>query len=203
MPQALSWLVGYEAHPYFADCGALVLNCTTVQDAGMRFGTRAVCVALETGKAKVVGEVRGQWLLEEQDAPSPFVIEGDRLTLKSLDRPRAFYVNSSDKVFERTEVYSVSPQGLRRTAVNISMPYLRAADAWMAAAMNARPGTKAQRAFVKTYGRQPLEAREWAEQADADGGTAVLSSAAGRYTFAFIRTGKAIEFRGIKFEKGK
>lgn len=203
MPQNLSWLFGYEAHPYFADCGAMVINCTTVRDAGMRFGTRAMCVALNSGKAKIMGRIEGEWLLEEEDAPSPFVIEGDRLTLKSLDSPKAFYVSSSFKALERKEVYTVSSQGFKRRSVNLSMPYVRAADAWMAATMKTKQGTKEQQAFVKVYGREPLETTEISEQADATGATATLNTEAGQFTFMLKKTGTAIQVIGFKFEPSK
>ncbi|MBI5705717.1 MAG: hypothetical protein HZC36_01885 [Armatimonadetes bacterium] len=203
MPQRLSWLFGFEAHPYFADCGAMVMNCTSVQDAGMRFGTRAMSIALGPGRAHVTGDVMGEWLLEEEEAPSPFEIQGDRLTLKSLDSPQAVIVGSSDKVFERTEVYAVSMQGLKRLSVSLSMPYLRAADAWMAAAMKARPGTNEQRAFVRDYGREPLMAFGIAEQADPSGASATLSTEAGQFTFFLKKSGSHIEVRGFKFERIK
>lgn len=203
MPHPLSWLFGYEAHPFFADCGAMVLNNTTVQDAGMRFGTRAMSVTLGQGKARVTGEVKGEWLLEEEEAPSPFVIEGDRLTLKSLDYPRAFYVSSSTKLFERTEVYAVSLQGLKRVSAALSMPYLRAADAWMAAAMKAKRPSKDQRAFVRVFGRERQSVDEFAEQADPKGASAWFSAEEGRFTFSFQKLGNAIQFKGFKFERAK
>lgn len=194
---SLSWFHGFELRPYFADCGAMVVNAVSVNDAGMRYDTKALVVSTDGDRLEIVGVANGQWLLEEEDAPSPFVLDEDTLELTSLDEPKSFFVSSSTKAFVRRSAYAISQKGLRRTSVSLDMPGTRAVDAWIRTAQSAKSPDALQRRFLRTAGKERGMALELSESKAADGIKVNLNLEGNKYQFRVRKQGARLSVVGF------
>ncbi len=133
----MRWLYRYHQRPQFAANGLLLVISDSVQDAGMREGLRIDLLGL-SGRRFTVRQTLKRLFVLDKEWPARVSRAGDRLTLESVDAPGAILTSHADTHFERVETFAIEPAGLRPLSVLLRDPELRAVDAWLQAAKEAK-----------------------------------------------------------------
>jgi len=125
VPPAMRW--SYRKFGFTFRSGSLLaFNGTSLSDAGVRYDYDLRWLRRTKRGYIGAGLTQGHWNYNSQ--ASHLQIKGDRVTLLSLDEPKAFFTDNATLLLRRQEVWS---GGVRRS-VKLFDQDLRAADAWLA-----------------------------------------------------------------------
>ena len=135
-PAAQRWSYRYAGA--FRPVGKLILfDAQSLQDAGVRYGYRFAFLRRTSQGYASAGTLSGEWAFTDGDE-TLLRESGTRLTVKSLDAPKSFFVASPVLLLRREETWDASGQRVRRLATRLLDPDVRAVDDWL---WNHRPKT--------------------------------------------------------------
>lgn len=131
LPPALRWSYR-QFGPFFRTGRLVAFDGTSLSDAGVRYAY-ALSFLRRTPQGYVsAGSATGFSNYDFDEASSPRLVARDgRVTVMSLDAPRAFFVSNAESLLRRAETWDTTGLIARRTATRLLDPDVRAVDAWL------------------------------------------------------------------------
>jgi hypothetical protein len=194
LPAAFGFLRGFQAAPIFVG-ERLLVDQQSVQDMGVRYAYRLAVLAPAGEAYRTVRTWSGTWTLDAAENDHR-VLTGQRLRLRTIDAPKAFFTSSPERLFTTVTTWDVGGALTTPMRTERRQRELRAVDAWIVAALAARHPSPPQARFRKAWGtgRPMLESWRIASGPRVSG---VTLEAEGHYEFRVSSDGT------VRFVSGK
>ncbi|RYG26657.1 hypothetical protein EON82_02520 [bacterium] len=108
----------------------LAFDGISLSDAGIRYDYRFQWLRRTMSGYVSAGLATGTWTFGDSEM-GHLEASGNRVKLRSLDSPKTFFFANAVRALRRTETWSLSWTGARRTSVAFYDADLRAADLWL------------------------------------------------------------------------
>ena len=160
------WVPGFELTAKPMQNGMVVLG-TSIQDAGVMFGTRLWFLRQNARGYKTEESVRGMWNLSNK--PDEWCnLTSTTVTTRSIESLKSLYMSNVSRPVVRTRVYRLMP-AVKLISNTQNNPELRAIDAWIEAAIETKSPTAQQRQFRKKFGQEGKELIDWSLRHGSNG----------------------------------
>lgn len=140
VPSRFDWFYPFQPLPYFADDGTLLLVSGTVRDMGFRSGLRLDALQQNGQRFGLKQTILRQVILDNAQPD----VKNNRIVVKSVDEPQAFFFAQADDRLGRTEVFEVKNGTLTKIRDEKHDRALRAVDAWIMVAKRVQKPSKEQ-----------------------------------------------------------
>lgn len=193
IPKSLRLIKRYAANPQFVG-SILVVIQPSVQDMGVRYGYRTAFLTSTNVGFQTAKELVGVWTVgDEQD--SHLIIDGTRVTARTLDQPRHFFTSSPERLFRTVTTWDLSGSTPRLRSTQRFDLEMRAIDQWMGVALRAAKPTATQTRFRKSWDAQTPMLEGW-KLAKTPKGSEVTLELGRRYRFRVAKQG-LVSFLGV------
>lgn len=186
IPKNLRFIKRYGANPRFVG-SILVVIQPGIQDAGVRYGYRTAFLTRTKTGFQSAQELVGVWTYDEVEA-SHLVIDGTRVTIRTLDQPRNFFTASPDRLFRTVSTWDLSGATPRLRGTQKFDLDMRAVDRWMSTALRAAKPTAEQVRFRKSWSPESPMVDGWKVAKTAKGSEITLDLGS-RYRFRVSKQG--------------
>lgn len=194
-PAEFNWLFPFALSAQTVG-GRLVAEAYGVQPAGVRSSFRVYFLNRDGDRLTVAREIRGTMVLGLDEVFGGTRVEGDRLTLETVEEPNSFLTPSYMIAFPLTQVWRLSPTGEDLLSTTRGMPDLRAVDRWMADARRSARPSEAMRAF-RTASPEPELLGDFSSRKIDERTTELTFSFDRTMTFRVKQTGDRYEVIGF------
>lgn len=129
VPMLERWAYRY-AGPFRRVGPHVMFDGYSLQDAGVRYGYRLAFLRRTPEGYAPAGLIVGGWTYDD-GGDAHLRLTGSRVVVRSLDSPKSFFVASPERLLRREETWDARGPSLRRVAVRLLDPDVRAVDDWL------------------------------------------------------------------------